>query len=72
MTFDGLTPGEWIAFAGLMLAIMGGGVSAAIWIQRGLAEVAERLAIVETKVDLLLGSPTPSPRSHRMFAGGSR
>jgi hypothetical protein len=65
----GLTPGEWIAFAALILTMMGGGVTAAIWVSKGIADLATRLSVVETKLDLLLSPETVPPSRRHRFAG---
>lgn len=53
---DGLSPGFWVAFAALMLSIVGGGVGAAVFIVSQIGGLGGRLGVVESKLDQLLGT----------------
>lgn len=52
---DGLGPGFWVAFAALMLSVVGGGVGIAAFIVSQIGDLGTRLAVVESKLDTVLG-----------------
>jgi hypothetical protein len=61
-----LTPGEWIAFAALLLTVVSGGVSAAIWIIMAINRCSERITVLETTVKLWLPDTPIKFESGRM------
>jgi len=60
-----MTPGVWVAFAALMLSIVGGGVGAAVFIVSQISALGSRLAVVESKLDQLIGPDSRRSALHR-------
>jgi hypothetical protein len=61
-----MNAGEWIAFSAMMLTIMGGGLTIAIWIMRTINDIGTRLTVLETTIRLAL----PELGSGYKFEGG--